>query len=399
MKHMLSLENCQKLFDYCSEGVVIFNDAREVIFKNRSFSTFPLSIQQQLLNQEVIPGYTCRWQPLDQGMALLVSFHKTELPTANDAILSNLLRTINSADNVYEGTVEAIFQALGWRWVSVTRLHDGCAEVLAHWDTNRIAENFSFELAGAPCEVMVRNKHYTLFTDVAAAFPNNEAMQAIQAKTYAGLLYRDSEQKAVGHIMAIHDQADVNYMHAENVLHLASLALSSKLQLEQARDDLQSAVAENRIDHLTGLANRRDFDQAFDSMLTRYRQHQEDGCIAVIDINNFKPFNDNFGHLEGDRLLKLLASELSGIGREHDSAYRIGGDEFALLFPTAYPSLVPRIQNQLNEATKRLSMVCEKFVSLSSGFAFLSEVDGDRQKAYQLADQRMYEHKAHSKAG
>lgn len=91
-------------------------------------------------------------------------------------------------------------------------------------------------------------------------------------------------------------------------------------QLEEARDDA-------RRDPLTGLANRRVFEEGFATNLASgIRQ-----CVAICDIDRFKLVNDNFGHAVGDRVLKAIGEVLSAQCRDHIVA-RYGGEEFALLF-------------------------------------------------------------------
>ena len=86
-------------------------------------------------------------------------------------------------------------------------------------------------------------------------------------------------------------------------------------------------------DYLTGLANRRYFEQQLKQELERACRLGHFSTILIIDIDNFKEINDKFGHLEGDKALKLLASELKDVVREVDLPARFGGEEFLVLLP------------------------------------------------------------------
>ncbi|MCX7322474.1 MAG: diguanylate cyclase [Hyphomicrobiales bacterium] len=85
-------------------------------------------------------------------------------------------------------------------------------------------------------------------------------------------------------------------------------------------------------DGLTGVSNRRDFDQKLKRCLIE-RDETAAVALLLIDVDHFKRFNDTFGHLVGDECLKLVAAAIRDIGRDRDGAARYGGEEFALILP------------------------------------------------------------------
>jgi diguanylate cyclase (GGDEF)-like protein len=90
-----------------------------------------------------------------------------------------------------------------------------------------------------------------------------------------------------------------------------------------------------RADQLTGLLNRRAFDDDLAHAIEHARATAEPLSVVVCDLDGFKDFNDRFGHLEGDRVLKAVAERLRAALRRPDVAYRWGGDEFAVILPQA----------------------------------------------------------------
>ncbi len=86
-------------------------------------------------------------------------------------------------------------------------------------------------------------------------------------------------------------------------------------------------------DSLTGLGNRRRFEQEVEAEMARSRRQVTPGALLLIDVDHFKSVNDSFGHLAGDRALKQIGEVLSARLRESDSLARLGGDEFAILLP------------------------------------------------------------------
>ena len=104
-----------------------------------------------------------------------------------------------------------------------------------------------------------------------------------------------------------------------------------KLQ-EQARQ-IESHAAEARTDVLTGLANRRAFDDEMARRLAGFRRHGQTFSVVMIDIDHFKTFNDTYGHQAGDEVLRNLAKVLQQTAREMDLVARYGGEEFTVILP------------------------------------------------------------------
>ena len=392
----VTLEECEAIFDLSVDGIVVVDRDGYAIYHNPVFAGLGAETQQQILDSHQscaphVDGFYLHQVPVSAGVALIA--HHQQPLQENEKVLSELLRGIRNSSDIYQAAAEAVYKALGWRWISVTRFNGPMVDVLSHCCDGEITDNFSFELAGSPCEEMARTKRFTLFSDVAKAFPDNQALQQMGAKTYAGLIYRDNENQPVGHIMGIHDQRDVDYRHTEEVLTLATLALSSQLMLDKANRQLETALEESRTDALTRLYNRKLFDENLLAASGRFKRNRIDTCLAIIDVDDFKGYNDRFGHSEGDRLLRLLATELTKLGREADFAYRIGGDEFAMIFPDANDHVITRVDRQFHEALKRLSMIVNHEVGGSIGYAMLSNA-ATSEDWYHQADQDMYRRKA-----
>ena len=130
-------------------------------------------------------------------------------------------------------------------------------------------------------------------------------------------------------------------------------------QSDQARSAMENLAM---TDHLTGTANRRAWDSAVDGW--------SGGLIAVIDLDNFKEVNDQFGHSAGDQTLKLVAERLQSNIRSGDVVARLGGDEFGLLLSeSAVPSsgqIVDRIRSSVAHVVR------DSFqLTASAGFAVI----------------------------
>ncbi len=106
-----------------------------------------------------------------------------------------------------------------------------------------------------------------------------------------------------------------------------------RAQRLRLRRGTQEAREEARIDNLTGIGNRRAFEEAIENEVSRARRTKVPLSMAMGDIEDFKRINDEWGHLEGDVCLRSVATSLSEALRLPDRCFRWGGDEFALLFP------------------------------------------------------------------
>lgn len=113
----------------------------------------------------------------------------------------------------------------------------------------------------------------------------------------------------------------------------------------------------SREDVLTGLANRRHFNEVFQSEWDRARREQKSLALIFVDIDHFKPFNDNHGHLEGDRVLSEVGRALrSVLRRPGDLAARYGGEEFVLLLPGTHRDGALEVAAQVLAAIEGLAI-------------------------------------------
>jgi diguanylate cyclase len=109
----------------------------------------------------------------------------------------------------------------------------------------------------------------------------------------------------------------------------------SRLQVMQLQTNLERAEDAGLRDVVTAIGNRRFFDASFSEEVEKARRLGDNICLALADIDRFKHVNDRFGHLVGDRLLRLFANILVQNVRGQDKIARFGGEEFALIFPGA----------------------------------------------------------------
>jgi diguanylate cyclase (GGDEF)-like protein len=170
-------------------------------------------------------------------------------------------------------------------------------------------------------------------------------------------------------------------------------ALAGALGLALANLRLRHSLREQALrDGLTGLFNRRHFDDTLRHEISRAERTREPLTLALLDIDHFKACNDRHGHAAGDAVLRAVAAQLQGFGRSYDVACRVGGEEFAVLMPRAHIGEARARLEQLRERIAaqplRHGGVALRAVTMSIGVAGLDQGPGG--ELLQRADVALY---------
>jgi diguanylate cyclase (GGDEF)-like protein/putative nucleotidyltransferase with HDIG domain len=180
------------------------------------------------------------------------------------------------------------------------------------------------------------------------------------------------------------------------------LGLQSKLALcvENALK-FQQAESSAVTDFLTGLPNARSLFLHLDREIARCRRTGSSLAVMLCDLNGFKKINDQFGHLQGNKILKEFSDSLREVCREYDYVARMGGDEFVLIAPGMTREASEVRATLLNQFAVEVGIrVCgEPLLSLSVGTAFYMDDGWDADQLLSEADRRMYIVKQNHHAG
>jgi diguanylate cyclase (GGDEF)-like protein/putative nucleotidyltransferase with HDIG domain len=164
-----------------------------------------------------------------------------------------------------------------------------------------------------------------------------------------------------------------------------ALAIENALKYEQAESSATT-------DYLTGLPNARSLFLQLDRELARCKRESSTLTTMVCDMDGFKQINDRFGHLEGNRVLRLFAQALKHSCREYDYVARMGGDEFVVIAPGLTVEAAAGRAHQLKQLAKQAgNEVCgEDLLSLSVGYSLYAKDGEDAEALLAEADRRMY---------
>jgi len=177
-------------------------------------------------------------------------------------------------------------------------------------------------------------------------------------------------------------------LRTDVVLELRMLATALSAALVQ-RELLQRLERLSMSDPLTGLGNRRAFDEALAVETARARRARGSLGVVILDVDHFKQFNDRHGHQAGDDALVTVARVLAGEARAEDRACRIGGEEFALLLPGADETTAATVAERVRRAIEDHPGPVAG-VTVSLGVAAARGDDHDPRTLLAAADQRLY---------
>jgi diguanylate cyclase (GGDEF)-like protein len=172
-----------------------------------------------------------------------------------------------------------------------------------------------------------------------------------------------------------------------------SLIEGQRLELESANHRLETLAF---TDGLTGLNNHRSFQDSLHQAFVVAKRYHNELSVILLDVDKFKAYNDEFGHLQGDAVLKQIANIIKGSARDCDFVGRYGGEEFAVVLPhtDSQGALVvaERIRLAITEAEwPNLP------VTASLGVATLTLTTPDTADLIRRSDEAMYESKANGR--
>jgi diguanylate cyclase (GGDEF)-like protein len=268
-------------------------------------------------------------------------------------------------------------------WIVLRALDDGCG----------VQEGAVFRWADTLCARMVAGRGPRAAPRVAAepAYATAPLAQQLGIGAYIGVPLMRDDGSLFGTLCGLHPAPRAEPLEGElPLLELLARLLSSLLQAElqaaQLAREAERARAEALSDSLTGLYNRRGWDQLIAAEESRCRRYGHAAGVIAIDLDGLKAVNDARGHAEGDRLLQQAARALRATLRQQDILARVGGDEFAVLAiecdPTGIAVLLDRVRGALLRAGAPASV----------GGA-VARPARDLHELWQQADQNMYHSK------
>jgi diguanylate cyclase (GGDEF)-like protein len=269
-----------------------------------------------------------------------------------------------------QGVLRHLHNRLGFDLWMVTRTEGEDWIVLNAEDHGYgVTDGTVFRWADSFCAHMVegRGPRIAPRSDVIPVYADAPIGRQVKIGAYVGVPLTREDGSLFGTLCAIHPAPQPAAIKAEQPLvellsSLLSTILTAELRTAEEARRAERAQAEALTDPLTGLYNRRGWDQLLAAEEERCRRFGHPACILSIDLDDLKSVNDSQGHAAGDDLLRCCGEALRSSLRQQDIAARLGGDEFAVLCvecdPVSLRPLVERLRAALAEHTVQASLGC-----------------------------------------
>ncbi|MDQ2975595.1 MAG: diguanylate cyclase [Acidobacteriota bacterium] len=178
-----------------------------------------------------------------------------------------------------------------------------------------------------------------------------------------------------------------DYFQIPSEIELLTLRANQLVAMRQTMDHLRG---EADLDYLTGLANRRRFRVALSREVERWRRYGAPCALLLLDIDHMKSINDTYGHPAGDVVIREIAKTLFKVSRDNDTAARLGGEEFALLFAGIGAKKAELAARRLLEILAGQDIEGVGNITVSIGVAACPEHADSERTLYAASDEALY---------
>ncbi len=254
-----------------------------------------------------------------------------------------------------------------------------------------VLDNFVYELSHTPCENVFTGKRVCIHpNNVSNKFPLDLMLVDMGVESYIGAPTFVGDE-LIG-LLAILDEKPIDANNHNEAL-IEFLASRVNIELERAMNKEKLKLLEQKsiTDPLTGLFNRRYFNEQVEKLMSRV----EVGVMVFIDVDNFKKINDNYGHHVGDKALQEIATAINKCLRGVDLSARYGGDEFVVFLSNVNQESALKILERIHDKVNKI-FVGEDNLMVSIG-AVITRSQDNLEQVITKADKMLYKAKSAGK--
>jgi diguanylate cyclase (GGDEF)-like protein len=288
--------------------------------------------------------------------------HAHELKKADERFasfmdLSNSMTSDLSEENLFHALVEKSLQLLNAEKGSLMLLDGDTAELVVEAKKSpdeTVREKMRFKKEASIAGMVLDSGKPLLVSDIERdPRIRRENRHRYRTKSFMSVLLKIDDR--LNGVLNISDKAKGDVFTEEDLKITQSFVNNAAIAIERSRLSRQAEELKQLsiTDPLTGTYNRRYLNQRLSEEITRYNRYRHPFSFIMLDLDKFKEYNDKYGHISGDRLIKALAAVMEKSLRNVDIAARFGGDEFVALFPQTTKEDAIHITNRLKEKIDR----------------------------------------------
>jgi diguanylate cyclase (GGDEF)-like protein/PAS domain S-box-containing protein len=250
-----------------------------------------------------------------------------------ERLIRNIARGISSkiGAEYLSSLTNYLTEALGMDFALVGKLSEDSRriETLAFSRKGINCEHFSYDLDGTPCQQAINNGIQVFPSDVATLFPDDADLRTLSIQSYCGAPLIDSRGVTVGILCTFHTSPITQPGLVSDIISI--FASRTGAEFERLKNEqIIRELAFN--DPLTGLSNRRLFEDRLEQAIAKSRRYDMKFGLITLDLDHFKEVNDSLGHEAGDQVLIEAGERIrSCCKRDLDTISRYGGDEFCVI--------------------------------------------------------------------
>jgi len=301
-------------------------------------------------------------------------FHEQLREQSKEITLLNRLTAIVTSsvniETIFEGFAQELNKVVDFEWAEISLIDGNELRVLALSSTTGSPwqREERTPLEGTATEWVCREKKTVYEHDLARHHRfwtgENYLKHRIRSVVYLPLSIKD---QGIGSLIVVSNRPDAYSAKQIRLLEQVALQIATPVENSQL---YARAEQRSRVDELTGLFNRRHFEERLKEEISRHSRHGDALSIFMIDLDNFKSYNDIYGHPSGDILLNQVGKIIRSSVRNADQAFRYGGDEFVVVLPQTAMNdayvVAERVREGVSEEMKQKEIAVTCSIGLAS---------------------------------
>ena len=412
------------IFERMSDGVLVVSSAGSVVYRNPTMSVLPDYLEPKVLDchgpsecgstkeqccapaeYSFLEGWTLSCHNVGSNVAYIFK-HDDQLAERIEQLREDYSRQMTEGVPPAFAAMQVLRKFVSSRWIAIGQI-------------DKTAKTVSFDVAFDGDKIrpavlptislddeMDFDNSIVVTENISRCFSDMEEAKALGIGHLIGVSLKNLHQDCVGFALLADDEEPKNLHQTVTLLQEVKTLFGPFFEADTAQSEAREAIEEAHTDVLTGKGNRRACevyvqeclnDMAFEmqesEVLAMFDPNaMRNAIMMLVDFDGFKRINDEMGHEEGDRALRLVAQALSELDAD-SRVFRMGGDEFVQIFPKAETWESDILRLKINDIEQKMMLAGFDTIGLSMGVVHFFEGDGTLSSLMTLADARMYHDK------